>query len=223
MNKNYYIVFGVILVFAGFFAIFNNYFSLKKAKVYDTISLSMSELPVYIENDNINSDNNDNDIDSETNNNDQPENNLDNNNEIENNDSNYYIGKLEIPKINLSRGFASIDSKYNNVDKNIVVIKGSSYPDVLSGNLIIAGHSGNGWNCFFNNLPYLKNGDIANVYYKDVRWVYKLVKTYQDDKDGSVRIYRNKNVTTLTLITCTKGTKDKQSVYIFELIRQETY
>ena len=31
----------------------------------------------------------------------------------------YYIGTLEIPKINLNKGFTAIDSPYNTVNKNI--------------------------------------------------------------------------------------------------------
>ena len=39
-----------------------------------------------------------------------------------------YIGILEIPKINLKRGFLDLNSKYNNVNYNITVIKGSTFP-----------------------------------------------------------------------------------------------
>lgn len=35
----------------------------------------------------------------------------------------YYVGTLEIPKINLKKGFLNIDSPYNNVNRNVTVIK----------------------------------------------------------------------------------------------------
>ena len=36
--------------------------------------------------------------------------------------ANYYVGYLEIPKINLKRGFAAFGSPYNNVDKNVTIL-----------------------------------------------------------------------------------------------------
>ena len=88
---------------------------------------------------------------------------------------NYYIGKLEIPKIGFSRGFVSKTSKDNNVDKNITVIKESTMPDVKGGNLIIAGHSGTGPLAFFNDLYKLNKKDRIYVYYNNKKYAYKIV------------------------------------------------
>ena len=63
-----------------------------------------------------------------------------------------YIGTLEIPKIKVKRGFLDVNEKYNDVDYNVTVIRGSNYPDVENGNFIIAGHSGNSYIGFFNQL-----------------------------------------------------------------------
>ena len=52
-----------------------------------------------------------------------------------------YIGVLEIPSINFKRGFLDINDKNNTVSKNIQVLNGSEYPDVVNGNFMIAGHS----------------------------------------------------------------------------------
>lgn len=137
--------------------------------------------------------------------------------------SNEYIGRLEIPKINLKRGFVGLNSNLNNVEKNIAIMEGSSFPDIDKGNFIIAAHSGPAWNSFFNDLYILANGDIANVYYKNTKYSYKLVNFYKVEKNGKVSIKRNKNKTTLTLITCTNGSKNQQSVYIFELDNKNSY
>ena len=56
-----------------------------------------------------------------------------------------YIGYLTIPKIGLNKGFLDKRSTENDVEKNIMVLTGSNYPNVKNGNLIIAGHSGTGW------------------------------------------------------------------------------
>lgn len=128
-----------------------------------------------------------------------------------------YIGMLEIPKINLKRGFLDINSKYNNVKYNITVIKGSTFPDERNNNLIMAAHSGVCSVCFFNKLFDLSIGDKAYINYKNIRYTYSLVNTYEVEKDGTVAIYRDYSKKVLTLITCTKNSDTKQTVFIFEL------
>ncbi len=215
------ITIGIVLIFIGLFAVCSNYFAMKKAKVYDTITLAMSELPSNIDREDENTPSNpSSDNDNDNNGDDAPTNN--NSGEIITPES-YYVGKLEIPIINLSRGFTSISSKYNDVNKNIAVINGSNYPDVLNGNFILAGHSGSSWRGFFHNLYKLKVNNEAYVYYNNVKYKYKLVKIYDEKKDGSVRIFRDKNKTTMTLITCTRGSNTKQTVYIFNLVEKENY
>ena len=127
-----------------------------------------------------------------------------------------YVGILEIKKIKLKRGFYSIDSNKNNVDKNIMVISSSDMPDVNLGNLILASHSGNSNISYFKNLDKLEIGDIASVYYLKNKYDYKLVNYYEVDKIGVVQIIKNNDVNCLTLITCKKNT-NKQLVFIFEL------
>lgn len=129
-----------------------------------------------------------------------------------------YIGYLEIPKINLKRGFVSLNSKYNSISYNVMLIKGSSMPDVKKGNLILAAHRGNSSVSFFDKLYKLNIGDEANVTYNDKIYTYKLVNTYLEAKDGTIAIYRDENKNTLTLITCTRGDKKTQTVFIFELV-----
>lgn len=129
-----------------------------------------------------------------------------------------YIGYLDIPKINLKRGFVSLNSKYNSISYNVMLIKGSSMPDVKNGNLILAAHRGNSSVSFFDKLYKLNLGDEANVTYNNKIYTYKLVNTYLEAKDGTIAIYRDENKTTLTLITCTRGDKKTQTVFIFELV-----
>ena len=131
--------------------------------------------------------------------------------------TNDYIGYLTIPKINLKKGFLDIRSELNNVEQNITIIKGSSYPDKEKGNLIIAAHSGSGWKAFFNDLYKLSTGDVAEVSYKGKKYTYKIVNIYKQEKTGTIAIYRNYDKTTLTLITCTNFDKATQTIYIAEL------
>lgn len=127
-----------------------------------------------------------------------------------------YIGVLEIPKLNLKRGFYGLDSKYNNVDSNVTVIKGSTFPNEEKNNLILAAHSGNCTYCYFDKLYKLKLNDNAYIYYNNIKYEYKIVNIYDVEKDGTVAIYRDYNKSTLTLITCTRNSDTKQTVYILE-------
>lgn len=128
-----------------------------------------------------------------------------------------YIGYLTIPKINLNKGFVDKRSSENDVEKNIMVIEGSTYPDVERGNFILAGHSGTGWKAFFNELYRLNIGDEAYVTYKGKKYTYKITNIYKQNKTGKIAIYRNYNKTTLTLVTCTNNDEATQTVYIAEL------
>lgn len=138
--------------------------------------------------------------------------------------SNYnYIGVLEIPKINIKRGFLNIKDKGNNVNKNLQVIKGSDLPNVKNGNLIIAAHSGNSYISYFKNLHKLSNDDVAYVYFNNIKYTYKVAGKYDAEKNGKVTIHRDNKKNTLTLITCSQTDKTKQIVYILELESEENY
>ncbi len=131
--------------------------------------------------------------------------------------TNNYIGYLIIPKINLKKGFLDKRSPDNDVEKNILVVEGSSYPTKDKGNLILAGHSGTGWKAFFNDLYKLNKGDKAIITYKGKTYTYKITNIYTQPKVGKIAIYRNYDKTTLTLITCTNNDSTTQTIYIAEL------
>ena len=135
--------------------------------------------------------------------------------------TNDYIGYLNIPKINLTKGFLDNRSSENDVEKNILVVEGSNYPDVDKGNFILAGHSGTGWKAFFNDLYKLSAGDTAKITYKDKTYTYQITNIYKQPKKGKLAIYRNYDKTTLTLITCTNNDSTTQTIYIAELINKE--
>lgn len=127
-----------------------------------------------------------------------------------------YLAVLKIDKINLERGIYSINSKNNNVNKNIQLLKESNLPDKENGNVIIAGHSGNSYKAYFKNLVKLNNGDEAKIVYNGKTYIYSLSNSYEVEKTGRVEISRNINKQTLTLITCKHNT-NKQIVFVFEL------
>ena len=129
-----------------------------------------------------------------------------------------YIGYLEVPDVGIKRGFVSLDSKYNSVGYNVMLIEGSTMPNVKNGNLILAAHRGNSAVSFFDKLYQLTDDAYAYVTYQGKVYAYQLKSRYYENKDGSLTITRNADVSTLTLITCTRNDKTTQTIFIFELV-----
>lgn len=127
-----------------------------------------------------------------------------------------YLAVLKIDKIKLERGIYNINSKNNNVNKNIKILKESDMPDKENGNVIIAGHSGSSYIAYFKNLVKLNNGDEAKIFYNGKTYIYNLEKSYEVEKTGKIALSKNKDKQTLTLITCKTNT-NKQIVFVFEL------
>ena len=129
---------------------------------------------------------------------------------------------IEIPKISLKKGLCKVNESCNKVSRNIQVIKESDMPDIKNGNLILAAHNGNSRVSFLNTLNKLKLNDTIYVYYKNVKYEYKLASSYEIKKSGNAIIHRDGSKTTLLLITCKRHT-DKQIVYIAYLNNASKY
>lgn len=134
-----------------------------------------------------------------------------------------YIAILEIPSIDLKRGLVDYNSRYNNVKYNIQIIEHSQMPNVENSNLILAGHNGTSGVSFFRNLYKLKEDSLIYIYYDGIKYIYKLNNSYDTSKDGKVEIVRNRYKNTITLITCKRGTKDKQTLFIGYLVDKVGY
>ena len=128
-----------------------------------------------------------------------------------------YIAVLKIPKIGLEKGLASKDSYWNNVNRNIQILSESDMPDVEKGNVILAGHSGNSGVSYFRKLNKLQIDDTVSISYQGKEYVYKMINSYEIEKNGYAHILRNAEKTTLTMITCKHNT-NKQLVVICEFV-----
>ena len=127
-----------------------------------------------------------------------------------------YIAVLKIPKIGLERGLVDPNSYLNNVNYNLEWLDGSSMPDEEKGNVIIAGHSGSSRISYFRKLDRLVLVDDIYIIYNGKTYNYKVADIYDIDKTGTAEIVKEKNTTTLTLITCRHGTS-KQIVIVAKL------
>ena len=204
-NLRFQVAAGVILIISGIPFLLSNYIKEKRDVVFSEMNLALSEINTR----DIENDEEEPAVEEPT-------------EEVKEDNNNYiyeeYLGVLDIPKINFYKGFYSKTSSLNNVQFNLYVLKESDYPDVVNGNLIIAGHSGNYNNSYFNDLYKLSIDDTVTVHYQEKDYIYKITKIYNEKKTGTVRILRNRNKTSLTLITCTNGDNYHQTIYIAELI-----
>jgi LPXTG-site transpeptidase (sortase) family protein len=98
------------------------------------------------------------------------------------------------------------------------MVDGSTLPDVVNGNLILMAHSGDAYISYFAYLYKLNVGDPVYVTYNGRKYKYQIVNIYDVEKNGLVRIMRNYDRTSLTLITCTKNNDNSQTIYISELV-----
>ena len=216
---------GLIILITGVYIGFIEYFQERKDEIYSDMNILLyeNEIPKNIQENEISENMQENELVE-----DEVSESVQENESVENEGeripqhqltgSQYdYIGTLEIPKINLKRGFLDLNSRYNNVSYNITVIKGSTFPTEENNNLILAAHSGNCSICFFDKLFNLSIDDKAYINYGNIKYTYSLVNIYEVEKDGTVPIYRDYNKNVLTLITCTKYSDTKQTVFIFEL------
>ena len=146
----------------------------------------------------------------------EPDNKNNHNQNVEN-----YIAYISIPKIELNRGIYNTTLTLNNVNKNIYVHPASTFPNNVSGNnLILASHSGSSSISYFKKLYKLALEDDVYLEYNGKTYHYKIKNIYTVLKDGTVALRVKQNVSTISLITCTKGDSKTQTIYICELINE---
>ncbi len=115
------------------------------------------------------------------------------------------IGEIQIPKINLNKNVYKIDSKLNNVEKNVTILE-SNLPSII----VLAAHSGTGKNAYFKNLNKLNINDTVNLTYKNNDYTYKVINIFEQDKSGYINVHE-KEYEQLFLTTCSYN-KNKQLI-----------
>ena len=202
LQKNAKITLSILFIFIGIVLLSYNYLGMKKSNLFSEKNIKLVEQQIILPEEVRTLD--EDDLDEPTITEPAP-------------DAAGYIGYLSVPDVNVKRGFADFDSPLNTLSKNILLVEGSTMPDVDKGNLILAGHNGHSRVSFFNDLYKLKEGAHAYVTYNGKLYNYVLKRTYDVPKVGTINIQRNVDVTTLTLITCHRTDNHLQVVFIFEL------
>lgn len=128
------------------------------------------------------------------------------------------IMHLNIDEIGFKGDIYPKESYLNDIDKNIIIMDESDYPDRESGIVIIGGHSGIGKYAYFKHLNKLKVNDLVELTYNGETYNYHVINIYLDFKDGSIDVnnYNNKNI--LILYTCNPGDKENYLVITCEKV-----
>lgn len=121
-----------------------------------------------------------------------------------------YSGVLEIPSINLLKGFYDLSSRFNSVSNGLEILSGSVFPGEDYSLVMFASHSGNSKVSYFNNLTSVKTGDKVNLYYKGNKYVYTITKCDISRKDGFIRVRSSDFKNVIVLTTCLDGESLKQ-------------
>lgn len=122
-----------------------------------------------------------------------------------------YLGVLKIPKLNIELGFYNVDSKKNNVNQNIQILKESVMPNIKGGTIYLAAHSGDSYLGYFKNIDKLEYDDEIIVIYENNSYYYIVNDIFELDKNGHISINKNISENYLVLTTCSK-TKDRQLI-----------
>ena len=113
--------------------------------------------------------------------------------------NNPYNMILEIPKLNLKYGIYDINDYKNNIEQNVTILN-YNYDKYFLKDVVIAAHSGNNHNSFFNTLYKLNFNDEIIIYYKNKIFNY-FVKNINVYKKTDYLLYE-KNLKNLILVTC---------------------
>lgn len=133
-----------------------------------------------------------------------------------------YTAVLEIPSIDLKRGVVDSTKNFSSINYAISVDKHSNYPD-KEGNFILYAHSGNSNISYFKKLINVNIGDGVYVYYKGVKYNYKITNKYDIEKTGKADVLLSNNDKYITLITCNPNKKGYQVILIGKLFEQSNY
>ena len=112
------------------------------------------------------------------------------------------IMTIQIDKIGVENKIYAKNSKLNDIDKNVIILDESDYPDKENGTVLIGAHSGTGSIAYFKRLNELEINDEIKITYNGELYVYKINNISKDSKDGKIRIDYGIKANRLILYTC---------------------
>lgn len=127
------------------------------------------------------------------------------------------IGYLKIDKINLYQPLYNKESKKNNIEQHVTILKESKMPEEENSILFLAAHSGTGKIAYFENLDKLEIGDEIQITYHNKTYHYKISTIWEENKTGYIHINQT-DKKQLILTTCSPKKANKQLVVSSNLI-----
>lgn len=119
------------------------------------------------------------------------------------------IASLNIPKIDLYKPLYKKESKKNNIEENVTILKEST-----NHQLILAAHSGNSSVSFFDRLDELTLEDTIYIKDKEQTYTYSVTKIKEVEKNGKLFLVQDDKKTQIVLTTCSPNQEGKQLVVI---------
>ncbi len=130
------------------------------------------------------------------------------------------IGTLTIPKIHLVKPLFAMESPKNEVNQNVTILKGSTYPNQDNSQLFLAAHSGTSSISYFKDLNQLKRGDTFEVLFQNKTYTYQIEQIESQEKTGHIEVPLNQQKQAI-LTTC-HPTKKNQQLIVIANIQKET-
>lgn len=121
------------------------------------------------------------------------------------------IGFLKIDKINLNNKIYDINSKHNNIEENVTILKTSENLKDKNSLIVLAAHSGEGKIAYFNKLIELSEGDEIELKYYNETYIYVVDHIYEQEKNGYIK-FSKKNESQLILTTCSTQNNKMQLI-----------
>lgn len=121
------------------------------------------------------------------------------------------IGNLKIDNININNPIYAINSKHNNIEENVTILRSEKNPLDKSSLIVLAAHSGEGKIAYFNNLNKLKIDDEIKLTYYDKDYTYIVTDIFTQNKNGHINIFK-KEKSELILTTCDITDQTKQLI-----------
>lgn len=132
------------------------------------------------------------------------------------------IAQIKISRLNIDNYIYSLNSYYNNVDKNVTLLEGSILPNKKDSIIFLAAHSGNSNVSYFNNLSQINLKENISFYYDHYKYTYQVTKIHEEDKNGYIGINKTEG-NGLILTTCSTKSQKKQLIVESVLIKKEKY
>jgi sortase A len=133
---------------------------------------------------------------------------------------NELIGNIIIDKINLDMPLYNINSKNNNIEKNVTILKESILPPSQESIIFLAAHSGTSKISYFDNLDKLNINDTIILTINNKKYTYQIKNIYKQKKNGYININKEKE-NQLILTTCDPN-NDKYQLIINSIKKEFT-